>query len=80
MQKMLFVINPTAGRSSLRDTLMSVVKIFSDADYLVTLYITKYSGDGQAQVAAWAHQYDVVVCAGGAVSYTHLTLPTTPYV
>ena len=65
MQKMLFVINPAAGRSSLRDTLMSVVKIFSDADYLVTLYITKCSGDGQAQVAAWAHQYDVVVCAGG---------------
>ncbi|MFP5526856.1 diacylglycerol/lipid kinase family protein [Peptococcus simiae] len=65
MKKLLFVINPAAGRSSLRDNLLSVVKIFSDADYLVTLYITKCAGDGQEHVARSAKEYDIIVCAGG---------------
>ncbi len=65
MKRMMFVINPAAGRSIIRDNLMGVVKTFADDGYVVSLYITQKKGDGTVFVAKEAHNYDMVVCAGG---------------
>lgn len=65
MKRMMFVINPAAGRSIIRDNLMGITKTFADEDYIVSIYVTKRSGDATRFVAADADQYDLVVCAGG---------------
>lgn len=65
MKRMMFVINPAAGRSIIRDNLMGVTKTFADEDYIVSLYLTKRRGDATRFVAEDGNQYDLVVCAGG---------------
>ena len=46
-----------------------------------SLWQTQHTGVVRVEQADWAHpQCDAWVQAIDAVSYTHLTLPTTPYV
>ncbi len=65
MKKMLFIINPKAGKMQLKNKLFEVVELFSK-EYLVTVVPTQFGGHA-AQLAASAKEqgYDLVVCAGG---------------
>ncbi len=62
---MMFIINPAAGRSIIRDNLMGIVRIFSDRGYIVSIYMTRKNGDATKFVVDYGDQYDLIVCAGG---------------
>ena len=66
MKKLLFVVNPKAGRKVIKADLIDIIDIFEKAGYLVTMYLTredkKVNSDYLYKHAA---DYDLVVCAGG---------------
>lgn len=65
MKKMLFIINPVSGKRALGDSLMSVIEIFSNADYDINIYLTKSEEDMIASVRERGEEFDLIVCCGG---------------
>lgn len=66
MQKnLLFILNPTAGKTHIKNVLFDVIHAFSEANYRVTVYPTKEPKDGQNIVISDGQDYDLIVCAGG---------------
>ena len=45
MKKMLFIVNPKAGRTTLKNCLIDVIDIFCKKDYEVRIYLTQGVGD-----------------------------------
>lgn len=65
VKSMLFVMNPKAGRTTLKDSLVDVIDIFCKNDYAVRTYITQSPDDAERVICEEAANYDVIVCAGG---------------
>lgn len=65
MKKMLFIMNPKAGRTTLKNSLVDVLEVFCNNDYDVRTYLTKSEDDAERVVAEEGVGYDVIVCAGG---------------
>lgn len=65
MKKLLFIMNPMAGRNQAQTELYKMVKVFSDSDYEVTVYPTKKHLDCTHKVREDAGRFDLVVCCGG---------------
>lgn len=65
MNKMLFIMNPKAGRTTLKNSLVDVLEVFCNNDYDVRTYLTKSADDAERVVAEEGVGYDVIVCAGG---------------
>lgn len=65
MKKMLFIMNPKAGRTTLKNSLVDVLEVFCNNDYDVRTYLTKSADDAERIVAEEGVGYDVIVCAGG---------------
>lgn len=65
MKKMLFIMNPKAGRTTLKNSLVDVLEVFCNHDYAVRTYITKSADDAEQIVCKEGSDYDVIVCAGG---------------
>lgn len=65
MDKLLFVINPKAGKTTIKDDLFNIIEIFSKAGYRVEVYPTKGPGDAEKYVEKSGRKYDLIVCAGG---------------
>lgn len=65
MKKCLLIINPKAGRMTLKGKLFDIVDVLS-RQYTVTVCPTQRAGHAaQLAASAAAAGYDVVVCAGG---------------
>lgn len=64
-KEMLFILNPAAGKTHIKDRLFDVINVFSDAGYRVTVFPTKQSFDGRNIVISEGNDYDLIVCAGG---------------
>ena len=69
-QKLLFIVNPRAGRNKPHGPLFDALSILSQAGYLIRIRQTAAPGDAAEIAAREGPAYD-------PVSYTHLTLPTT---
>lgn len=65
MKKLLFIVNPRAGKTKSRTPLFDAVARFSKAGYLVNVFVTEGSGDATRVAAEMGGAYDLVVCAGG---------------
>ncbi|QNL44420.1 diacylglycerol kinase family lipid kinase [Oscillibacter hominis] len=65
VKKLLFIVNPRAGRTKSRAPLFDAVSIFSDAGFLVCVRCTAGRGDATRFAAEEGADYDVVVCSGG---------------
>ena len=52
MKKMLFIFNPNSGKAQLKNSLLKIIQIFSNADYEVTVYPTKAALDGYEKIKA----------------------------
>ena len=65
MKKLLFIVNPRAGKTKSSAPLFDAVAAFSRAGYLVRVFLTEAGGEARTYAAKWGPQYDVVVCAGG---------------
>lgn len=65
-KRVLLIVNPCSGRAKMQTELLSVVQIFSSADNTVTVYPTKFSGDGTEYVKKLPENaYDLIVVCGG---------------
>lgn len=58
-------MNPKAGRTTLKNSLVDVLEVFCNNDYDVRTYLTKSADDAERVVAEEGVGYDVIVCAGG---------------
>ena len=64
MKNMLFIMNPKAGRTTLKNSLVDVLEVFCNNDYAVRTYLTKSADDAERIVQEEGANYDVIVCAG----------------
>ena len=64
-KKLLFIVNPRAGRSKSRSPLFDAIAVPSQAGSLVSLHKTTAPGDAAITAAREGGDYDLVVAAGG---------------
>lgn len=72
MEKILFVVNPVAGKMMSAKYMMDILRIFNANDALPTVYTTKSSGDAGRYVEANAAGYDRIVCCGGDGTFSEV--------
>lgn len=65
MKKLLFIVNPKAGKSAIKTDMLDIIVTFSEAGYEVTTYPTAGPEDAEQKVIADGANYDLIVCAGG---------------
>lgn len=65
MRRLLFIINPNAGRTAIKNDLFEIIMIFSNNGYEVVTYPTTGPGDAARKVRTDGNKYDLIVCAGG---------------
>lgn len=65
MKKLLFIINPKAGKSAIKTDILDIIVTFSEAGYEVTTYPTSGPEDAERKVIEDGVSYDLIVCAGG---------------
>lgn len=64
-RKLLFIVNPRAGKTKSRAPLFDAVTIFSEAGYLVRVAQTRRRGDAAELAERFGADYDLVACHGG---------------
>lgn len=64
-KRLLFIYNPSAGRSVIKRHLDDVMDIFEEHGYQVGLYRTRASKDAIKEVMTNASDFDRIVCSGG---------------
>ena len=64
-QKLLFIVNPRAGRNKPHGPLFDALATLSQAGYLIRIHQTSAPGDAAETVAREGASYDLVVAAGG---------------
>lgn len=65
MKKLLFIFNPTAGKSRIKSKLVEVLDVFVKAGYMPVAYPTQCRDDARKVVLEHAPYFDLVVCSGG---------------
>ncbi|MEG1790560.1 MAG: YegS/Rv2252/BmrU family lipid kinase [Oscillospiraceae bacterium] len=83
MKKLMFIINPVAGRGSYKQGLGEALGVLYAGGYVPTLYFTTRAGEAVSLAAEHAGDYDVVCCLGGDGTLSDvvaglLTLPNPP--
>lgn len=64
-KRMLFIYNPKAGKSQIKNKLSGILEIFADAGYEMTVCPTRKQDDARLYAAEYSRDYDIVVCSGG---------------
>lgn len=64
-KKLLFIVNPKAGRTAIRNELFEIIVVFSEAGYEVVVYPTTGPTDAERKICEDGADYDLIVCAGG---------------
>ena len=64
-QRLLFIVNPVAGRKVYKRYFPEMIQAFMEAGYLVTTYLTQSPSDAERYAALCGADYDRVVCLGG---------------
>lgn len=64
-KKLLFIVNPRAGKTKSTAPLYEAAAIFSDAGYLVRIAQTTRRGDAAEFAASCGAEYDLIACHGG---------------
>ena len=65
MKRLLFFVNPNAGHTEIRNSLMQVLQIFTAGGYEVTVHPTAGPKDLTRQIVRRGAEYDLIVCTGG---------------
>lgn len=65
MKKVLYIVNPKAGKGLIRGHLLSIVDILTKGGMDVTVYPTQASRDAGRVTRERAGEFDLVVCSGG---------------
>lgn len=64
-KKLLFIVNPCAGKKKSHAPLFDAISIYSEAGYLVSVKQTKRRGDATIFAETLGADFDLVVCHGG---------------
>ncbi len=64
-KKLLFIVNPRAGRTKSHGPLFDAAAIYSEAGYLISVRNTRRRGDATRLAEQYGAEYDLVVCHGG---------------
>ncbi len=64
-KKMLFILNPKAGKGQIRNHLLQIVDTFIKGGYEVTIYVTQSEGDAMRVTRDRKEKFDLIVCCGG---------------
>lgn len=64
-KKLLLIINPKSGVTSIKNTLIDILEVFGIWNYSVSVHLTRFSGDAIGVITERAHEYDLIVCCGG---------------
>lgn len=65
MKKLLFIVNPKAGKTAVKNDLFDIIMTFSKAGYEVITHPTTGPDDAEKTVIEEGNKYDLIVCAGG---------------
>ena len=65
MKNMLFIMNPFAGMRRANKHLTDILMLFGNADYEVTVHMTRKTGDAMEAAFRKCKDMDIVVCCGG---------------
>ena len=65
MKNMLFIMNPFAGMRRANKHLADILMLFGNADYEVTVHMTRNTGDAMDAAFRKSKDMDLVVCCGG---------------
>ena len=65
MKKLLMIVNLRSGKGAARPKLGSIIEVFNQADYEVTVYTTRHRGHATDVVQDHGEGYDLIVCCGG---------------
>ncbi|MBO7253178.1 MAG: YegS/Rv2252/BmrU family lipid kinase [Oscillospiraceae bacterium] len=65
MQKMLFIMNPSAGQKKANKYLADILLLFNNAGYEVKVHMTRAPGDACKAVCRMGSDSDLIVCCGG---------------
>lgn len=64
-EKLLFIVNPHAGKGLIRTHLLDIVDIMVKAGFEVTVYITQKRGDAIRKVLEEGAGFARIICSGG---------------
>lgn len=64
-KKLLWIVNPHAGKAEIGQFGLGCVDIFVQAGYDVTVYTTQYVADAKRVARERAGEFDRIVCSGG---------------
>ena len=64
-KKMLFVVNPKAGKAQIKNRIMQILDLFAKAGYEVTVHVTQSREDAMCRIRDREEKYDLLVCSGG---------------
>ncbi len=62
---MMLLVNPVAGRGTLRNGFGEMLETFYKGGYLPTVYFTEHAGQARELAAAYGERYELLVCLGG---------------
>ena len=65
MMQLLFIVNPVAGRTSIKSRLYEIIETFASYGYEVIVHPTIAEHDARNTVCQKGNDYDLIVCAGG---------------
>ncbi len=65
MEKLLFIVNPTAGHGTIQKDFFDIIDLFTKAGYRVEVHPTQNSSDCKEYILEEGHKYNRIVCAGG---------------
>lgn len=65
MKKLLFILNPHAGKAQIKGRLLQIVDLMVKNGYDVTVYPTQAKRDALKMVQKRAEEFDLIVCSGG---------------
>ncbi len=72
MKKILLIVNPLSGKKRVNRVLTDIVGILNRGGNDVTVYVTAARGDATRVAAERAHEFDMLVCAGGDGTFNEL--------
>ena len=65
LRKLLFLVNPHAGKAAIGGKLLPVLEVFTQAGYRPTVCLSQKSGELTEVARREGERYDLVVCSGG---------------
>lgn len=65
LKKMMLIINPVSGRRISLRFLPDIIRIFTDNDYVVSVFPTGKRGDATEFARLYSSEFDIVVTIGG---------------